>query len=60
LRENIFVMANERKTEQYDVLAIAVSGETQQQLKDERKATPIFGDNFLPAQDYLNGIKLAA
>jgi type I restriction-modification system DNA methylase subunit len=45
------------------VLAIAASGETQQQLKvshflhlkGERKATPIFGDKLLPAQDYLNG-----
>ncbi len=47
----------------FDVLAIAVSGETQQQLKvshflhlkNERKATQIFGDKLLPAQDYLNG-----
>jgi type I restriction-modification system DNA methylase subunit len=47
----------------FDVLAIAVSGETQQQLKvshflhlkNERKATEIFGDKLLPAQDYLDG-----
>ncbi|MFH1187619.1 MAG: N-6 DNA methylase, partial [bacterium] len=47
----------------FDVLAIAVSGETKQSLKvshflhlkDEKKATPIFGDKLLSAQDYLNG-----
>ena len=47
----------------FDVLAIAVSGETKQQLKvshflhlkDERKATEIFGDKLLSAQDYLDG-----
>jgi len=47
----------------FDVLAIAVSGETKQQLrvshflhlKNERKATEIFGDKLLSAQDYLNG-----
>ncbi len=47
----------------FDVLAIAVSGETQQQLKvshflhlkNERKATEIFGDKLLSAQDYLDG-----
>lgn len=47
----------------FDVLAIAVSGETKQQLKishflhlqNERKATPIFGDKLLSAQDYLDG-----
>ncbi|KKR24947.1 MAG: N-6 DNA methylase [Candidatus Peregrinibacteria bacterium GW2011_GWE2_39_6] len=47
----------------FDVLAIAVSGETKQSLKvshflhlkDEKKATPIFGDKFLPVEDYLNG-----
>ncbi|MBU0611908.1 SAM-dependent methyltransferase [Patescibacteria group bacterium] len=47
----------------FDVLAIAVSGETKQSLKishflhlrDEKKATPIFGDMFLSAEDYLNG-----
>jgi type I restriction-modification system DNA methylase subunit len=50
-------------SKEYDVLAIAVSGETQQQLKvshflhlkGERKAVPIFDDKLLPAQDYLNG-----
>jgi len=47
----------------FDVLAIAVSGETKQSLKishflhlkDEKKATPIFGDKFLSIEDYLNG-----
>lgn len=47
----------------FDVLAIAVSGETRQSLrvshflhlKNEKKATPIFGDKFLSADDYLNG-----
>jgi type I restriction-modification system DNA methylase subunit len=47
----------------YDVLAIAVSGETQQELKvshflhlkGERKPTDIFGDKLLSAQDYLDG-----
>ncbi len=47
----------------FDVLAIAVSGETKQSLKvshflhlrDEKKAIPIFGDKFLTAEDYLNG-----
>lgn len=47
----------------FDVLAIAVSGETKQSLKvshflhlrDEKKATPIFGDKFLSIDDYLNG-----
>ena len=50
-------------SKEYDVLAIAVSGETKQklkvshflQLKGERKAVPMFGDKLLPAQDYLNG-----
>lgn len=50
-------------SKEYDVLAIAVSGETQQQLKishflhlkNERKAVPMFGDKLLPVQDYLNG-----
>jgi len=50
-------------SKEYDVLAIAVSGETRQQLKvshflhlkGERKATPMFGDQLLPALDYLNG-----
>jgi type I restriction enzyme M protein len=48
---------------EFDVLAIAVSGETQQQLKvshflhlrGERKPTDIFGDKLLSAQDYLDG-----
>jgi hypothetical protein len=47
----------------FDVLAIAVSGETKQSLKvshflhlrDEKKATPIFGDKFLSVDNYLNG-----
>ncbi|MFH1191924.1 MAG: N-6 DNA methylase, partial [bacterium] len=47
----------------FDVLAIAVSGETKQSLKvshflhlrDEKKATPIFGDKFLSVDDYLSG-----
>jgi hypothetical protein len=50
-------------SKEYDVLAIAVSGETQQQLKvshflhlkGERKAVAMFGDKLLPTQDYLNG-----
>jgi len=47
----------------FDILAIAVSGETKQSLKvshflhlrDEKKATPIFGDKFLSVDDYLKG-----
>ena len=47
----------------FDVLAIAVSGETKQSLKvshflhlrDQKKATLIFGDKFLSVDDYLNG-----
>jgi type I restriction enzyme M protein len=47
----------------FDVLAIAVSGETVRNLKishflhlkGERKATEIFGDKFLTAAEYLNG-----
>ena len=47
----------------FDVLAIAVSGETTQNLKishflhlkSERKAVSIFSDKLLPAQDYLEG-----
>lgn len=47
----------------YDVLAIAVSGETKSQLrvshflhlKNERKATSIFGDELLSASAYLDG-----
>ena len=50
-------------SKEYDVLAIAVSGETSGKLKvshflhlkGERKSTPIFGDKLLPTQDYLNG-----
>ena len=50
-------------SKEYDVLAIAASGETKQQLKvshflhlkGERKAVQMFGDQLLPAQDYLNG-----
>lgn len=48
---------------EFDVLAIAISGETTQSLKvshflhlkNERKATPIFSDNLLTAQNYLDG-----
>jgi type I restriction-modification system DNA methylase subunit len=48
---------------EFDVLAIAISGEITQslkvshflQLKNERKATPIFSDNLLTAQNYLDG-----
>ncbi|MEI6746464.1 MAG: N-6 DNA methylase [Methylococcaceae bacterium] len=47
----------------FDVLAIAVSGETTQSLKishflhlkNERKAVPIFSDKLLTAQNYLDG-----
>jgi len=47
----------------FDVLAIAVSGETKENLrvshflhlKNERKAVEIFGDKLLSAQDYLDG-----
>ena len=47
----------------FDVLAIAVSGEKEENirvshflhLRNERKATPIFGDKLLPSIDYLNG-----
>lgn len=47
----------------FDVLAIAVSGQTNQNLrvshflhlKNERKATEIFSDKLLSAQDYLDG-----
>jgi type I restriction enzyme M protein len=50
-------------SKEFDVLAIAVSGETTQQLKvshflhlkTERKPTPIFGDKLLSAQEYLDG-----
>lgn len=47
----------------FDVLAIAVSGQTKQQLrvshflqlKSERKPVSIFGDKLLSANDYLDG-----
>ncbi len=47
----------------FDVLAIAVSGETKENLrvshflhlKNERKSVEVFGDKLLPAQDYLDG-----
>ena len=50
-------------SKEYDVLAIAVSGEMQPQLKvshflhlkGERNAAPIFDNQLLPAQDYLKG-----
>jgi hypothetical protein len=48
---------------EYDVLAIAVSGETTSNLKishylhlkNQRNAIPIFGDKLLPSSDYLQG-----
>ncbi|HEY0320677.1 MAG TPA: N-6 DNA methylase [Pyrinomonadaceae bacterium] len=48
---------------EYDVLAIAVSGEKEKQakvshflqLKNERTAIPIFGNELLSAKDYLQG-----
>ncbi len=47
----------------FDVIGIAVSGENKRELKvthflhlqGERKATPIFDDKLLPAEDYLKG-----
>lgn len=50
-------------SKEFDVLAIAVSGETKQNLKishflhlkNERKATVIFDDKLLTAQEYLDG-----
>lgn len=50
-------------SKEFDVLAIAISGETKQNikishflhLKNERIATEIFGDKLLTADDYLNG-----
>lgn len=47
----------------FDVLAIAVSGETKAELnishflhlKDEKTATPIFGNKLLSVSEYLNG-----
>ncbi len=50
-------------SKEYDVLAIAVSGQTKKelrishflQLKNENKPIPIFGNKILPAANYLNG-----
>ncbi len=50
-------------SKEFDILAIAVSGEDIKhlrvshflQLKNERKATPIFGDKLLTAHNYLDG-----
>jgi type I restriction enzyme M protein len=50
-------------SKEYDILAIAVSGEDTKhlkishflQLKNEKKATSIFGDKLLSAQNYLDG-----
>lgn len=50
-------------SKEYDVLAIAVSGETRHDLKvshflhlkSEKKATEIFGNKLLTAEGYLNG-----
>lgn len=50
-------------SKEFDILAIAVSGEDTRhlkvshflQLKNERKATPIFGDKLLTAHNYLDG-----
>jgi len=50
-------------SKEFDILAIAVSGEDTihlkishfLQLKNEKKAAPIFGDKLLTAQNYLNG-----
>lgn len=50
-------------SKEFDVLAIAVSGQTKQQLKvthflqlkGERKPCSIFGDKLLSANDYLDG-----
>jgi type I restriction-modification system DNA methylase subunit len=50
-------------SKEYDVLAIAVSGETEEKLKvshflhlkGERKAVEIFGNKLLPVQSYLSG-----
>ncbi len=46
----------------FDVLAIAISGETKQELKvshflhlkTEKKATQVFGDKLLTAENYLD------
>ena len=50
-------------SKEFDILAIAVSGEDTRhlkvshflQLKSEKKVTPIFGDKLLTAQNYLDG-----
>lgn len=50
-------------SKEFDVLAIGVSGQTKQQLKvshflqlkNERKAVPIFGGKLLSGNDYLDG-----
>ena len=50
-------------SKEYDVLAIAVSGETKKelmvshyfQLRGENKAKKIFGDKLLSLEDYMNG-----
>lgn len=50
-------------SKEFDVLAIAVSGESKQKinishflhLKNEKKAIDVFADKLLPADDYLNG-----
>jgi type I restriction-modification system DNA methylase subunit len=49
-------------SKEYDILAIAVSGETKKNikishflhLKNEKKAVSIFGDKFLAPEEYLN------
>ena len=50
-------------SKEFDILAIAISGENARhlkishflQLKNEKKAIPIFGDKLLTAQNYLDG-----
>ena len=50
-------------SKEYDVLAIAVSGQSKSNLKvshflhlkNEKKAVPVFGDKLLPIRDYLLG-----
>jgi len=50
-------------SKEFDVLAIGISGQTKQelkvshflQLKNERKAVPIFGNKLLSGNDYLDG-----
>ncbi|MBI4645869.1 MAG: N-6 DNA methylase [Bacteroidia bacterium] len=50
-------------SKEFDVLAIGISGQTNQelkvshflQLKNERKAVPIFGNKLLTGNDYLDG-----